>query len=254
MRRIIAFFLIILCTIPLLFSCGKEDDTEASQMAEGSSDGDITISDGSGNDDAFTIEERKSTYGDEDLAILYVKNNTENEYSLTVSVSFFDTDGKEAAGDMTKTRTVFAGLETCYIFRPMAKFFRFEYKLSAEKKESLSNGGFSIPSHVTVELIPNPVDLYEKREIIRATVSYSLKIQNDFPEAKWLSGNFVLFDNTGEIYAIQKFNKSVAAGLGYEMGEIILDGVSWKDGLTLPENLEGQLEIAFDYEYSDVTW
>ncbi len=250
MRRIIAFFLIILCTIPLLFSCGKEDDTEASQMAEGSSDGDITISDGSGNDDAFTIEERKSTYGDEDLAILYVKNNTENEYSLTVSVSFFDNDGKETAGDMTKTRTVFSELETCYIFRPMAKFDRFEYNLSAEKKDEPSGGGFKYSKQVTASVGPHPSDVYEGVENVRAIVDVTFTVQNDFTNDMFLDGKLILFDNQGEIFTIYDYHKDEIKGESWHNILFILDEEIWEDGMETPENLEGQLDVAFDFEYS----
>ena len=242
MRRIISFFLIVVCAISLLSSCGKMEDP---------SDGDVTFSDGLGNDGAFTVKERKSVYGDEDLVVLYVKNATENEYSVTVTVSFFDTDGKEAAGDMTKTRTVFAELETCYIFRPVAKFDRFEYNLSAEKKDEPSGGGFKYSKQVMANVEPHPVDVHEGRENVRTVVTFPLKVYNYFSDRMMMDGCVILFDNRGEVFGIHEFRNAVPPRQDdYNQEQFDLEGVFWEDGSELPESLEGQLEIAYDFEYS----
>ena len=246
MKKYYALFLIFAVVVPLLFSCSNKE----------AYDGYVSISDGAGNDGAFLVEEKKSSYKEEDLVVLYVKNTTENEYSVTVTVSFFDADGKEAAGDMTKTKTVFSELETCYIFRTNTKFDRFEYILSAEKKDESSGGGFKYEKQVTASVGPDLIDVYEGAEKVRTIVSYPLVVHNYFSDNLEVDGCVILFDNAGEVFGIHEFTNVVPPGQPGQDDcnyiELDLEGVLWEDGVELPENLEGQLEVAYDFEYSVV--
>ncbi|MBQ6677929.1 MAG: hypothetical protein IJM71_07770 [Clostridia bacterium] len=240
MKKYFALFLIFAVVVPLLFSCSNKE----------AYDGYVSISDGAGNDGAFLVEEKKSSYKKEDLVVLYVKNTTENEYSVTVTVSFLDADGKEAAGDMTKTKTVFSELETCYIFRTNTKFERFEYNLSAKKKDE-SSGGFKYGKQVTAGVGPHMVDVHEGAQDIRTIVSFPLMVHNYFSDAMDMKGSVLLFDNCGEVWGIHEFSNVVPPGQDdYNYVEFVIDGVLWEDGFKLPENLEGQLEVAYDFEYS----
>ncbi len=240
MRRIIAAFLIALCAVSLFSSCGKKGSAD---------EGYVKVSDGLGNGEAFSVRERKCAFGGGDLVVLYVRNNTEDEYSVTVTGSFFDAEGKEAAGDMAKTRTVFSGLETCYLFRPSAKFDRFEYKLSSEKKDEPS-GAIKYSNPVTATVGPSPVDVHEGRENVRTVVDIAFVTENRFPQGMFLDGYLIVFDNKGEIFGIHEYHKHSSTGKDYKVIGFYLDGVMWEDDMETPENLEGALEVAFDFEYS----
>ena len=130
-------------------------------------------------------------------------------------------------------------------------FDHFEYKITSKKKDSISNGSFSIPSHITLEIAPNPVDIAENREKVTAVLSFGLRMQSDFPNEKWVVGKLIVFDNTGEVFTIKNYEKGTFPGLDIKMVEIKMGNTLWEEGMQVPENLEGQLEIAFDYEYSD---
>ena len=147
LKKLVLFLLIAVCAVSLFSSCGKKGSAD---------EGYVKVSDGLGNGGAFSVRERKCVFGGGDLVVLYVRNNTEDEYSVTVTGSFFDAEGKEAAGDMAKTRTVFSGLEMCYLFRPSAKFDRFEYKLSSERRTSRAvRSSIQIPSRRQSDRAPS---------------------------------------------------------------------------------------------------
>ena len=260
MRRIITFIIIMIFCLSMV-ACEKSNAVFEDEMTSFFNETDIKdvlhedsnlyVADDTGIVGAFTVKEKKKNYKGKDIEILYIKNNTGNEYEITVNGSFLDENEKEACNGMEKTRTLFINSEICFVFQPGATFDHFEYKLSSEKKEALSNGALTIPSYITFEIAPNPVDVYEGRDKVHATLVFELRIQNSFSKEKWISGNLVIFDNTGEVFDILKYNKVTGTNIDIKMMEIKLESILWEEGMKIPENLEGQLEIAFDYEYSD---
>lgn len=246
MKRTIAILLLILCCI-IAVSC-------KSQNPDRTRDYDATVPDNTGIENAFSIKQKKRSYKGNDIVILYLKNNTGNEYFITITGSFLNATGEEAASSVNKTKTLFENSEICFVFQPGVTFDNFKYEISSEKKESLSNGKFTFSSYVTVDIGPHPSDMYEGLEKIRTTVSFKLKVKNDFSEAKRLKGEIVLFDNTGEVFEIFQYDKASEPGELYKDCMFAFNDSFWEDGMQLPQKLEGELEIGFDYEYMDNEW
>ena len=209
----------------------------------------VYVSDGEGNRGVFSVKEKKCSFKDSDIVVLYVKNNTENEYTVTVNGSFFTSDGKEASAGITKSKTIFSGLETCYIFHSSANFDKFNYKIESEKKDAPVGGRIKYENSVTVEISPYPVDEMEGAENVRAVVMFFFTVRNDFPDEMFLDGELILFDNRGDIFDIHEYHKSTEKGTGEYGIMFVLDGIFWEDDLELPENLKGPLDVAFDFEY-----
>ena len=229
MRKILSFLLAVTLFF-CLNSCKNEESGTLSEQSD-------TATGGVGTEEALTITEKQGSYRGEDILVLYVENNTEDEYSVTVRASFFDGEGKKAAC-AEKTKTVFASVETCYIFRPGVKFDRFEYEISPQKKDAKSDGRIEYAKQV-------------KAGVISGNVDFALVITNSFPDVMMLDGCVILFDNKGEIFGVHEFANATSPGYPDSNHVLFdLDGARSEDETTLPENLEGYLEVAYDFEYS----
>ena len=164
--------------------------------------------------------------------------------------SFLTSDGKEVASGITKTKTVFSGLEICCVFRPNTQFDRFEYQISSVKKEKTSECGFDYTPQVFAKYGPNPVDVNEGHEKIRVAVYFNVEFQSNFSDEKRIYGTLIFFDNNGEIYWMcDDYVLHSIPGTQYKMIVHTIDDLSWDGNNDVPDNLKGVLEVAFDYDY-----
>ncbi len=241
MKKALALLFIILFCISL-FSCKKGDlDTE---------DKVVVLADETGLENAFIVREIKRTYMGKDIEILYIKNDTENDYLLTVSGLFQKSGTSDSIDSVERTKPLFRQTEICFIFQSRTPFERFEYQVSSHRKEYTNEGSFEYTSYVSVNYGPNPVDVNEGHEKVRVDVNFNVEFQSNFSDDKTINGTLIFFDNNGEIYWMcDDYVLHSIPGTQYKMIVHTIDDPSWDGNNTVPDNLKGNLEVAFDYEY-----
>ncbi len=241
MKRIIALLLLVPFCI-LINSCKKED--------LGYDDKVVVLADDTGLENAFVVRERKRTYMGKDFEVLYIKNDTEYDYLLTVSGLFQGSGTSDSIDSVERTKPLFRQTEICFIFQSRTPFERFEYQISSHRKEYTNEGSFEYTSYVSVNYGPNPVDVNEGHEKVRVDVNFNLEFQSNFSDEKRINGTVIIFDNNGEIYWMcEDYVLYSIPGKQFKMVGFTIDDAFWDGNNTVPDNLKGDLEVAFDYEY-----
>lgn len=211
----------------------------------------------------FVVSEKKYTYKDEDLMLLFVKNQTGGHYDLTINGKYLDVDGK-VIKEESKTYIGFPdGWSNYFIFRPEEMFDDFEYSLSVKPCDTSNKVYFN-----NGEPLTQYIDLtYEK----------TLYWQRGFPGNRDLVFNYKLInrhtsvtvafdchvlvlDEQGEIYAMDydflkvfqngKTNTSTPP-VGVPNDDFPRVGLrSQAKGLdeTIPENIQGKFTAIFAIE------
>ncbi|MBQ7673166.1 MAG: hypothetical protein IJT36_01375 [Alphaproteobacteria bacterium] len=241
MKRIIALLLLVPFCI-LINSCKKED--------LGTDDKIVVLADETGLENAFIVREIKRTYMGKDIEILYIKNDTENDYLLTVSGLFQKSETSDSVDSVERTKPLFSQTEICFIFQSRTPFDRFEYQILSQRKEYTNEGSFDYTPQVFAKYGPNPVDVNEGHEKIRVDVYFNVEFQSNFSDEKRIYGTLIFFDNNGEIYWMcDDYVLHSIPGTQYKMIVHTIDDPSWDGNNDVPDNLKGVLEVAFDYEY-----
>ena len=240
-KRIIALLLLIIFCI-FLFSCKKDDSETEGEVA--------FFTDDTGLENAFSVREKKRTYMDKDFEILYIQNNTDNDYLITVNGLFLESGAFGPADSEERTKQLSGNSEICFVFQPRTPFDNFEYQISSEKKDSSDEGGFDYTPYVLATCGPNPVDVNEGHEKIRVDVCFNVEFQSNFSDDKRIYGTLIIFDNNGEIYWMcEDYVLYSIPGTQYKMIPYTFSDTFWDDNYGVPDNLKGVLEVAFDYEY-----
>lgn len=258
MKRTYAWLLAVVLLLTLLTGCKNDSgnsDIEVTikgTISDYDKENVVPVDEQSSSDVGMLVKEKKCVYGDENVMILRVENQTENAYSISISGRFMDADGRTVA---TKNKTFkgFApGFGTYFVFQPNKSFESFSYTLTAKpyEGEALSQY-FEVGEDiklVTEKLMRDPEtkNTFEK-PCVGVGVVYPLR--NNGAKALHYAADFVLFDKNGEIYMIddQLQEKSLAS---HEEGRndavfrpCFVSETLWenKDDFVMPEELQGEL-------------
>ena len=177
-KQILALLLTALITLALFAGCAKKEQTQAGTISEfdsqshiqvGTSDKEVDMTPGDESnttqDDEsasgapprepltgeFVVSDKKYDYRDENLVLLYVENQTNWHFSVTIHGTYLDENG-ETIKKETQTFEAFpAGWSNHFLFYPKVAFDSFTYEL--ETKEY-------IPNQLTSDSEGNPLASY----------------------------------------------------------------------------------------------
>ena len=203
----------------------------------------------------FSVKGKKYKYKENNLLILLVKNNTDTNYSVSVSVDFLDSTGKTLKSE-TQTFVGFAtGYENFFAFEPGIPFDNYTYKINVEeytdecyaKDVDVWFGGLvetRIPDFKQL-FIDGKLEDYTKYPTIKADRYY----KSTNTSVLDTSYKFILIDNTGEVYFTGIGGLRLQPYMTDACNSEYLYQVH-EDTLTWPENLTGDIIGICAMEYA----
>lgn len=91
------------------------------------------------NDGSFLVKQTKHAYRDSDFILLYIENQTDKDYSITISGKYLDDAGEAIKFEDQAFDQFYSGYHNYFIFFPNFTFSKFEYTLSFGDVKKLSN-------------------------------------------------------------------------------------------------------------------
>jgi len=194
--------------------------------------------------EGFVIKSKKYDYEDNNVVIMNVENRSENNYTVTVDMTYYDDGGNKITKESQSFEGFSASWSTYFLFKPDKAFSNYEYKLTTKEYvgECYGNtftfkyGGFSegeVPFGWGEPGIPSAADGKVKSIYGDFYVRYEYSEMIDF----WVTS--VFFDNGGDIYYISTMHK-----YGYRqpytdhsVSDMIIKGTA--DSVDWPEELKG---------------
>lgn len=225
MKKPLVIVLTLGLTLAALAGC-KDDDTniytEASYDSVSEFVPDSVSREETENSDSltgeFVVKEKKYVFEGNDLVVVSVENNTNKNYSVTITGTYLDAEGKVLK---TETRTFdqfSAGYSNNFLFQPNMTFDKFEYKVEtsetegpfyADKLEYKYNGLREIPYYIPEQISKGDYTMYPA-----VLASFSYKYTGDVPvqaDIKWL-----LINESGNIVYIAEKSRIIDVGQGFD--------------------------------------
>lgn len=292
-QKLLALCLVFSMTLALLAGCAKKEQTPAGTISgfesqahfqvdtsEGeSATGDTSREPLSGE---FVVSDKKYDYKDGNLVLLYVENQTNRHFNVTIKGKYLDENG-ETIEEETQTFEGFpSGWSNHFIFYPKTAFDSFTYEL--ETKEY-------VPNLITADGDGNPfasyIDLtYQKKlywmhggnwmpsdagpddsPVSARALCFDYDLVNRHPNAT-ISAEFhlIVLDAEGNVYATDYESMDSLLELGHESVEILSgtaagpigsedNGKKSVDALirfqekggdeSIPENVQGVFTVIF---------
>ena len=213
MKKQTSLILAVLLSISLLTACtstpGQGDgtqsppidsyDTERQFPVETTEDETNTVAAG------FTVKEKLYDFKGENVLIFHVSNESEQNYTLKLRVTYRDENGKAVGKKAQTVRGFAAGHEKYMMFRPGVEFETYTYTLEAEsfEGECLDQLFSATYAHID-ECVGYPMPLPDGFSMGQEYPGLRLYMNIFFTGTKAvkLTPTYILLDKNGEIYDI----------------------------------------------------
>ena len=213
MKKQISLILAVLLTLSLLTACtsmpGQGDgtpappidsyDTERHFPVESAEEESNTVATG------FTVKEKLYDFKGENVLIFHVSNESAQNYTLKLRVTYRDENGKAVDKKVQTVRGFAAGHEKYLMFRPGEEFETYTYTLEAEPFEGECLDQLFSATYAYIDEcfsypmpVPDGFDMGKKYPGLRLYMNFSF---TGTKEVK-ITTTYVLLDKNGEIYDI----------------------------------------------------
>ena len=208
---------------------------------------------------SFLVSQKKSSYQGNDVMILHVKNQSDNNYSIAIIAKYMDSAGTVIKSETKSFEGFASGYENFFVFRPNITFDTFSFELKTEEFIGVPVAKYLITSgtngdKIRLELTRSKMNLDTMVEFDDwyTVTSAFCNVANTYDKKLYYSADFVLLDNTGEIYIIDSrlaekdlrpIDKSDDINAFGHTVYLSYTNVLWKDkdSYTWPENLAGDV-------------
>lgn len=228
MKKLLALFLLFSMALAVLSGC-KQQEQKAGTISGFESQTNIqvdTLEDDSGDTSKaplsgeFVVSEKKYDYNGANLELLYVENQTDRHYDITIHGTYLDENG-ETIGEETQTFEGFAsGWSNHFIFYPRKAFATFTYtvdmvassgvtSIEGHKIKTVDKDGIPLVSYLTEFTyekqlswergISSEIDPDARREIRSLTFTGHVFCRPVSTEIK-VAFDLLILDENGEIY------------------------------------------------------
>ncbi len=145
--------------------------------------------------------------------ILNVENQSSKDLNLTITAKYLDANGKTLKAENRKVEGFPANYRNYVVLQPGIKFdkFSFEVKATAYNGETYAQYLSMSPNPLEVYAAGNDFDVTEGRDKIRASVNAKILFYYSSKTYIDITSDLVLFDTTGEIFLIHKYNATFGA-------------------------------------------
>ena len=181
----------------------------------------------------FVTKYQTYTFEGNNLAIIKLENHTTQNYTVTINAKYLDAAGNELKAETQTFEGFPAGWENHLVFKPDFPFAKFTYTVDL----NVYQGECAISAETKAKV----TRVYETKIWIMSQVHQGdyTKYPTILAEAEWenASGIYakrcvVIFDNTGEIYAILYKNGTISQSpetVGYYLLQTTDETIVWPD-------------------------
>ena len=264
MRKTIHFILLITLILTLV-GCNVTGNEDSSALVpqehlNNSYDSESRIEvDSKTEGSDFLIKLKKYDYYDGNVMVLDVTNETENNYTVTITGNYLDKDGDILQNETQTFEGFAAGYQKYFIFMPKIKFDSFTYTI-----ETKNFNGECLANNLNIENKP----LRKIKAILDEApyhTMYPILITDvDFENKNKCDVHFVattlIFDNKGNLFHINTLGMQSAGPGGLDGSSVFLYYEVTEEDMVTPDNLTGNITIICtvdaifsDYQESD-TW
>ncbi len=211
-KRLIALILATILTTSVLTACtsapGQGDGTQGPPIDSYDTERQFpveTAEEGNTVAAGFTVKEKLYDFKGENVLIFHVSNESEQNYTLKLRVTYKDENGKTVGKKAQTVRGFAAGHEKYMMFRPGVEFETYTYTLEAEPfggecVDQLFNATYAYIE----ECVSYPMPLPDGFDMTKKYPGLRLYMNLYFTGTKSvkLTPTYILLDKNGEIYDI----------------------------------------------------
>ena len=149
MKKILSAILLFALVLSVLTGCSEEIessdlnifseasyDNESKFVPEQSIDTSEEVSENSGNlNGEFVVKDKKYTFEGNDLVLISVDNQTDKNYSVTITGKYLDAEGKTLRTETQTFDQYSAGYSNYFLFKPNMKFDKFTYEIKTTETD-----------------------------------------------------------------------------------------------------------------------
>ena len=251
-------FLLMLCV--LLCACKKDVDTDytiESYDAESRVQVGQTESTESNAQNAsvpendagtFLVKDKTYTYGEHDVVLLDVTNETATNYTITIDMTYYDEQGGEIQTETKSFEQFIAGYQNFFVFTPQIPFADYSYTVSATEYtgevfvtafdyrfEGLEETRLSI----TEEVVKGNFKYYP-------TIVAKLTYSSTHHEIRGAMLTMLLFNENNELVHMLDYTPYIEPG--WELGVHYKTPIIYQtmeETLTWPEQYQGEIRAIF---------
>ena len=222
-QKLLALCLVFSMAFVILAGCKKEEQNPAGTISDFESQAHFQPG-ASGDDSAsgdtskapvsgeFVVSDKKYDYNGANLELLYVENQTDRHYNVTIKGKYLDENGETIKEESQTFEGFPAGWSNHFVFYPKVSFESFSYEIETEEYQAnaITSDENGVPYVSYIELT------YEKQmEWMRASAGgdenghtieardmyFWSTILNNHPTVKLgVDYNVIVLDEQGEIY------------------------------------------------------
>ena len=122
MKKCISLILVLILLLSMLAGCGQ-GQTEVT----GSTEDPFKAPDKETAVSGFAVKEKKYTYQGNDVMILSVENQTDKDYSITLTGEFYDAAGQKLKTESKQFEGFAAAYQNYFVFQPEISFDSFKW-------------------------------------------------------------------------------------------------------------------------------
>lgn len=201
----------------------------------------------------FLIKDKKYDYGNNNVVLLNVTNETNVNYTVMIKMTYYSKDGHELKTETQTYQDIAADYNTYFVFQPYIAFETYKYQLIAKEYSGvcyLSNiqpGDWKLDSAIFSVWNSPVIELAHQGDDSFYNILYTkYQCQNNNDTLLYVRTCVVSFDALGNITYINimgdkdiQVNEIQArdAIIHYQLDEMNTDKNTW------PENLQGEIEI-----------
>ena len=147
MKKILLSVLILALGVSLLAGCSEEgESSDLNIYSEASYDNEskfVPDEESKGNESSdeeaftgeFVVKDKKYTFEGNDLVLVSVENKTNKNYSVTITGTYLDKDGKAIKTETQTYDQYSAGFSNYFLFMPEMQFESFTYEFKTQEAE-----------------------------------------------------------------------------------------------------------------------
>ncbi len=267
MKKITAFLLALLLTCGTMIGCQMKLPDDKADTAETLPQFEDVIKEYDQDDSqqGFSIKRKRYYYKgnavmDEfnipqtpypagEVLLLNVKNETDTNYSATLTVTYFDENGEKIKTEKQVFKEFAAGFQKYCLFKPQNSYASYACELTLTEytgeiwaDKIYYSGICNIEKrYLDIWKYVHENDDYSNYPSVDANIGI---VEQPHPELNKLSVMAIIFDNTGEIYIIQQVGWSCDAETEEHINyrSVTLYQTTEKE-LVWPEELKGELQV-----------
>lgn len=183
-------------------------------------------------DGSFLVKQKKYSYHEKDLILLDVTNETDADYTVTVTGSYLDKDGNVLKTETQAFEGFAAKYQTYFLFMPKINFDSFSYEIALKPY-----AGECLAADIDILDGKRRIDKWKTGNTLHQLIA-SIEYKNNSARPLTAALTCIFFDKNGEIFYIGMPGIKEASAGGIAGPSVKLYVQYTKNEFVYPERLE----------------